>query len=135
MGFTTRGKASAVLGLLLLATRVGAAEIDRRTGLIEGRGLEIVRLECTECHSARLITQTRGRREDWLGLLRWMQQSQDLRLFSPETETAILDYLESNYGVSDRQRRREPLSAHLLPPPAGPRSGSDSDSPSADPRR
>jgi len=102
--------------MLALALPVSslAAEKDPNTGLILADGWEAVRNNCTACHSAGLVTQNSGSRNYWLGLIRWMQATQNLWQFDAETETAILDYLATHYGVKEGARR-EPLPKELLP--------------------
>lgn len=91
--------------------------IDRRTGLVRADGLELIAARCTRCHTARIITQTRATREQWLGVMRWMQLTQGLEELEPGVEAAILDYLERYYGIEPRPFRRAPLPPELLPPP------------------
>ena len=113
--------AGALAALLQLATSTQAQEIDRETGLVKADGLAEIKEACTECHSAQLILQTRGKRADWLGLIRWMQESQELELLPPKIETKILDYLERNYGVAEARQRRPPLPDAMMPPALPPR--------------
>ena len=93
-------------------------ELDARTRLVKSRDWELVREECTSCHSTKIVVQTRADRDGWLGMLRWMQETQELRRFSPDEETRILDYLVREYGPVARNGRRPRLAEHLLPPPA-----------------
>lgn len=110
-----------VLATLLLAaglaSTASAAERDPDTGLLQLEGWELVRAQCTACHSADLITQQRGSRERWLSIIRWMQATQNLWAFPPATEARILDYLARAYPPA-RSYRRPPLPARLLPPAA-----------------
>ncbi|MEM8815106.1 MAG: hypothetical protein AAGE85_04725 [Pseudomonadota bacterium] len=91
------------------------AEIDPRTGLIVAPGWQDVRAHCGGCHSHALVTQQRADRETWLGMIRWMQATQNLWQFQPATERAILDYLSKNYPAR-RNLRRPPLAPRLMPP-------------------
>ena len=91
-----------------------AQEIDRVTGLIMSEGWELVQANCTECHSALLITQNSGNRAVWKSRIVWMQETQGLHELSQVTENSILDYLASNYGQK-ASTRRAGLAANLLP--------------------
>jgi hypothetical protein len=86
-------------------------------------GWELVRAHCGGCHSHRIVTSQRADRQTWLDIIRWMQATQNLWQFDDATETAILDYLASNYPPQ-QNRRRAPIAPSLMPPrAAGP--GSD----------
>ena len=109
--------------LLLAALTAGIAvtaaaaepELDAFTGLRKTGDWELVRNNCVACHSARLITQQRGTKEQWLAMIRWMQKSQNLWQFDPDTEARIITYLAENYPPSEQQRR-PPIPPELLPP-------------------
>ncbi len=102
--------------VMALACHQGrAAETDAKTGLVLAPGFEIVSVQCTVCHSAKLITQNRADREGWLAMIRWMQETQGLWALG-ENETPIVDYLAVNYGPA-ASGRRPPLAPELLPPP------------------
>jgi hypothetical protein len=94
---------------------LSAAEIDDATGLIKNSGWEMVRIHCGGCHSHALVTAQRADRQTWLDIIRWMQATQNLWQFDPETETTILDYLANNYPPQPN-RRRAPIPPSLLPP-------------------
>lgn len=79
--------------------------IHHATGLVEGKGLALVVNNCTNCHSAKLITQNKMTRERWLATIRWMQQTQNLWELG-ENEALILDYLADNYAPEESGRRR-----------------------------
>jgi len=103
--------------LLSLLNGLAAEDIDSDTGLIIDDNFELVKRNCTICHSANNIIQQGGSRLTWLGLIRWMQDTQGLRSFDVDTESKILDYLETNYGVKEGDNeRRGVLPADLLPP-------------------
>lgn len=103
---------------LLLASQTSLAETDERTGLEIAPGWEQVRAHCGGCHSYALVTSQRANRGTWLGIIRWMQDTQNLWQFEPEVEKQILDYLAANYAPR-RTYRRAPLPEHLMPLPAG----------------
>ena len=91
-----------------------ATEIDTSTGLVKAPGWQQVRAHCGGCHSHALVTAQRADRKTWLEIIRWMQQTQNLWQFQPAVETAILDYLASNYPPR-ADRRRAPIPPHLMP--------------------
>ena len=102
--------------LLIAALLAGpvAADTDHKTGLALGPGFEVVRMQCTVCHSAKLITQNRADRNGWLAMIRWMQETQGLWSLG-DHEEQVLDYLAANYGAKPAGRRR-PLPPSLMPP-------------------
>lgn len=90
-------------------------QLDPATGMKMTGDWELVRGNCTACHSAKLITQQRGTAEQWLAMIRWMQKKQNLWQFDPGTEERIIAYLAENYPP-DAARRRAPISPDLMPP-------------------
>lgn len=90
-------------------------EIDPATGFKMTGDWELVRGNCTACHSAKLITQQRGTSQQWLAMIRWMQQKQNLWQFDPGTEERIIAYLSENYPP-DAERRRAAIPPDLMPP-------------------
>ncbi|MGI9271762.1 MAG: hypothetical protein ACR2QT_08310 [Woeseiaceae bacterium] len=107
-----------VVVLYFLVPTVFAAEIDATTGLIKAPGWENVRAHCGGCHSHALVTQQRADRQTWLDMIRWMQASQNLWQFPPDTEAQILDYLAANYPPRPN-RRRAPIPPSLMPRATG----------------
>jgi hypothetical protein len=104
------------LGLITIALSIHAEEkttYDPITGFVIGENYEIVRAHCTACHSAKLVTQNRMTRENWLETIRWMQKSQGLWPLGAQ-EQKILDYLESHYSPI-AVSRRSPIPSHLMP--------------------
>lgn len=99
------------------APPVAAAEpaIDPVTGLKMSGDWELVRANCTSCHSAKLVTQQRGTPQQWLAMIRWMQAKQNLWQFDPDTESRIIAYLSENYAP-DEARRRAAIPRDLMPP-------------------
>jgi len=89
--------------------------LDPVTGLKMAGDWEIVRANCVACHSSRLITQQRGTSQQWLIMIRWMQEKQNLWAFDPDTESKIIAYLAENYPPSDAQRRAA-IPPKLMPP-------------------
>ncbi|NNL99184.1 MAG: hypothetical protein HKO62_00445, partial [Gammaproteobacteria bacterium] len=88
---------------------------DQETGLVKAPGWKQVKTHCTACHSARLIVQQRGDKDQWLKIIRWMQRTQNLWIIPPGDESAILAYLASSYPPG-ATFRRQGLATHLLPP-------------------
>ena len=82
-------------------------KIDSITGLVLDEHFELVRAQCTACHSAKLITQNRSTREGWQQMIRWMQAEQGLWDLGTH-ESSILDYLSRHYAPQ-QQGRRAPL--------------------------
>ena len=81
---------------------------DEETGLIVSTGLELVKANCTNCHSSALIIQNRFTREGWHEKIVWMQETQGLWELG-ESEPIILDYLAKNYAPEAPRGRRVPL--------------------------
>ncbi len=102
---------------LVVPEPTAAAEpaLDPVTGFKMTGDWELVRGNCTACHSAKLITQQRGTAQQWLTMIRWMQKKQNLWVFDPETESRIITYLADNYPPSDAQRRAA-IPPDLMPP-------------------
>ena len=89
--------------------------IDPVSGLKMTGDWRIVRSACTACHSGKQITQQRGTAQQWLSMIRWMQDKQNLWQFDEVTEDKIIAYLAENYPPAKSQRRTL-LSSDLLPP-------------------
>lgn len=81
---------------------------DVETGLLAGEGFEIVKGNCTACHSSALILQSGFSREVWHEKIVWMQETQGLWDLG-ENESLILDYLAANYGPKESHGRRKPI--------------------------
>ncbi len=90
-------------------------QIDPVTGFKMTGDWELVRGNCTACHSAKLITQQRGTAQQWLAMIRWMQKKQNLWQFDPGTESRIIAYLSENYPPG-ATRRRATIPPDLMPP-------------------
>ncbi len=78
--------------------------IHVRTGLVEAEGLMTVVNNCTNCHSALLVTQNRMNRERWISTIRWMQETQNLWDLG-KNEEIIVNYLVTNYPPEKKGRR------------------------------
>lgn len=90
-------------------------EIDPDTGLIVSPNLDIIKGNCLACHSAQLIIGQRGDYDTWKSIIVWMQETQSLWEFDPETEKIILTYLSTNYPP-EKASRRPNLNVKFLPP-------------------
>lgn len=78
--------------------------IHVRTGLKEADGLMAVVNNCTNCHSAKLVTQNRMNEERWIATIRWMQETQNLWDLG-NNEEIIVNYLVTNYPPKKKGRR------------------------------
>ena len=112
---------SALLPLFIATIFVATAgsaqdpDIDDATGFRKTGDWELVRANCIACHSARLVTQQRGTAAQWLSMIRWMQEKQNLWAFEPTIEARIIAYLADNYPPAEG-RRRAAVSPDLMPP-------------------
>lgn len=78
--------------------------IHIRTGLIDADGLMVVVNNCTNCHSAKLVTQNRMNAERWDATIKWMQDTQNLWDLGGNHEI-IVNYLVTNYPPIKKGRR------------------------------
>ncbi|MFY0631589.1 MAG: monoheme cytochrome C [Flavobacteriaceae bacterium] len=78
--------------------------VHLRTGLIDAEGLRTVINNCTNCHSAKLVTQNRMNEERWNATIKWMQETQNLWELG-DKQKVIVDYLVTNYPITDKGRR------------------------------
>ncbi len=78
--------------------------IHIRTGFKEGKGLQEVINNCTNCHSSKLVIQNRMNEERWNATIKWMQETQNLWDLG-ENQKIIVDYLVANYPPIEKGRR------------------------------
>ena len=78
--------------------------IHLRTGFVDADGLMTVINNCTNCHSAKLVTQNRMSKEHWNATIIWMQETQNLWDLGLDQEI-IVNYLVTNYPFEDTGRR------------------------------
>jgi hypothetical protein len=78
--------------------------IHLRTGLKEGVGLMETVNNCTNCHSAKLVTQNRMDAARWAATIDWMQETQNLWDLGGNEEI-IINYLVTNYPIKKKGRR------------------------------
>lgn len=79
--------------------------IHVRTGFVAEEGYMTVVNNCTNCHSALLVTQNRMSRESWEATIRWMQETQNLWDLG-KNEEIILNYLATYYAPEKKGRRQ-----------------------------
>ena len=105
-----------VFALLLAPAQApqAADEIDRVSGLVREGDWQLLQANCTECHSALLITQNSGNRAIWRIRIARMREIHGMDALDAAVEEQILDYLAAHYGPRHGSRRA-PLAAHLLP--------------------
>ncbi len=107
-------KAASLTLCVWALSAAATAATDPDTGLVVAPGLDVVKANCTVCHSARLISQSRADRQGWLSMIQWMQKTQNLWPLGPN-EPIILDYLATNYAPEATGRRAN-LPQELMPP-------------------
>lgn len=93
---------------LSVSTNVTSEVVDGihlKTGFVQDIGMTEVINNCTNCHSAKLVTQNKMSREAWLATIKWMQETQNLWDLG-ENEAVILDYLAKNYAPESKGRRQ-----------------------------
>lgn len=78
--------------------------IHVQTGLAYAPGFDLVKANCTVCHSAKLVTQNRATKEGWEQMIQWMQATQGLWDLG-ENKDRIIDYLATNYAPEEKGRR------------------------------
>jgi hypothetical protein len=80
-------------------------EKDAETGLVIAEGFDQVKTNCTiACHSAGLVTQSRGNQKYWKDAIVYMQKNQGLWDLGND-EPIILKYLATHYGEVAAYRR------------------------------
>ena len=78
--------------------------IHDATGLVFAEGFQVVRGNCTGCHSAKLITQNRATAAGWTQMIRWMEATQGLHDLGDD-EGVIVGYLAKHYAPQEIGRR------------------------------
>jgi hypothetical protein len=92
----------------MFAMRADTLKKDTETGLLVDENLQMVKAQCTSCHSSKLIIANRFTRDGWKQKIRWMQANHNLWDLG-ETEKPVLDYLEKHYAPTAAVARRQPL--------------------------
>jgi len=101
---------NAVVGLSASYITTDTLQLDKETKLVIDERLNLVKAQCTACHSSKLILQSHLTRDGWRQKIRWMQRTQKLWDLG-ESEPVVLDYLVKYYGPQDHSfdGRRLPL--------------------------
>lgn len=96
----------------VIVTEINEEDYDKiengvhvRTGFVDADGLMLVVNNCTNCHSAKLVTQNRMSKERWVATIRWMQETQNLWNLG-DNEEVIVNYLATNYAPTKKGRRQ-----------------------------
>ncbi|SNY95306.1 monoheme cytochrome C [Flagellimonas pacifica] len=79
--------------------------IHIETGFVADEGMEVTIQNCTNCHSAKLVTQNRMSKEGWKATIKWMQETQNLWDLG-SNEDLIVSYLAKNYAPVAKGRRQ-----------------------------
>lgn len=93
---------------LTITEQVSEKADDNHFGLPKTEGFELIKGQCSGCHSLKLVAQNKLTRQGWKDLIVWMQREQNLWDLG-ELEKPILDYLEAHCSPTQRGRRK-PLS-------------------------
>ena len=91
-----------------IAALADTTKKDPETGLVVDENLYMIKAQCTNCHSTKLITANRFTRDGWKQKIRWMQANHNLWELG-DAEKIVLDYLEKNYSPTASVARRAPL--------------------------
>ncbi len=67
--------------------------------LVEKPGVEETYAYCAACHSERIIAQQGLTRKDWIELIEWMIEEQEMEEIEEPDYTLILDYLSKHYNT------------------------------------
>ncbi|GLQ07000.1 hypothetical protein [Sneathiella chinensis] len=88
-------------GLLAVAhVSPGLADDEPEFGvLVEKPGVEETFIYCTACHSERIVAQQGLTRKDWIDLLEWMVDEQEMEPIEEPDYTIIIDYLATYYNT------------------------------------
>ena len=78
---------------------------DALSLLADDPNIQVIKSNCTVCHSAKLVIQYRASREGWESVIRWMQRTQNLWDLGVN-EKIILDYLAKHYAPQENYRRK-----------------------------
>ncbi len=67
--------------------------------LIAERSAEETFIYYTACHSERIVAQQGLTRKDWIELLEWMVDEQEMDVIEEPDYTLVVEYLARNYGI------------------------------------
>ena len=90
------GIATIALGCAAMVHVAWAAQ--NKLVLPEKQAWEVVRGNCSPCHSMRLVTQQRLDRNNWEWVMEDMIKKFGATWISPELRAIIVDYLVQHYG-------------------------------------
>ncbi len=96
---------------LVAAEEEAEKKTDPVSGMVIDEHWDLVRANCIVCHSTKGFTQIRLDRNNWVKIVKTMQEKNGLWPLG-EMEPKILDYLEKNYGLTDEHHNpkiRRPL--------------------------
>lgn len=101
----------AIAATLVAADEEAEKKTDPVSGMVIDEHWDLVRANCIVCHSTKGFTQIRLDRNNWVKIVKTMQEKNGLWPLG-EMEPKILDYLEKNYGLTDEHHNpkiRRPL--------------------------
>lgn len=75
------------------------------SGFANDEHVSLVIQNCTNCHSAKLVTQNQMSAAGWDATITWMQETQNLWDLGQNREK-IVAYLAKNYSPKDKGRRQ-----------------------------
>ena len=94
---------------ILPSDEIPLVELDTatisRSGFINDHGVSQVIQNCTQCHSAKLVTQNRMSMEGWESTITWMQETQNLWELGDKKQK-IAEYLGEHYAPKKVGRRK-----------------------------
>lgn len=94
------------LEILNKASRLTIDEVSMFESLVEFSYVSLeVFANCTNCHSAKLVTQNRMNTERWNETIKWMQETQNLWDLGDNQELTV-NYLVKNYPPRKSGDRR-----------------------------
>ncbi len=93
--------------LLFTQSAFAVETIDSQSGLLVDDGYQLVKQNCSTCHSLKIVVQSKASRQAWIDTISWMQK-QGMPSLSKPIEQKILNYLSKNYAP-DNKGRRTPL--------------------------
>lgn len=82
---------------------ISAPEVDDfdYDGLPPGAGREEVFMNCSSCHSLKLVQQQGLSRYRWEEILEWMVEEQGMAALDPPEQAIVINYLVTYYGLPE----------------------------------
>lgn len=91
---------AAVMALAALPVTAADGDEEPEYGvLVDKPGAEETYIYCAACHSERIVAQQGLTRKDWVELLEWMVDEQEMDEIEEPDYTIILDYLTKHYNT------------------------------------